>query len=114
MCVLQIDGRPRINCMRGRVNHRGWIVLTSVTSDDNSMCVDFFEGSEGGFGFEHLRADPEDAGHWTAVGGFERARFESIPDAVDAAAGAIYWLNQSPRARAAVEGWMRRVASERP
>jgi hypothetical protein len=38
------------------------MVLHSVESDDRRLCVDFFEDSGGQFGFELLRADPEDGG----------------------------------------------------
>jgi len=77
-----------------RVNHRGWIVLESVASADRAFCVDFFEDPAGGFGFEHLRADPEDDGRWTAIGGFGTSRFESSDLAAAAAADAIAWFNR--------------------
>jgi hypothetical protein len=89
--------------MPGRVNHRGWIVLTSVASDYNPLCVDFFEDPVSGFGFEHFRADPEDGGRWTAVGGFGDLRFESMALAVHRAKTSVFWLEQEPRARASID-----------
>ena len=78
--------------MSGRINHRGWIVLDSVSSPDNLFCVDLFEDPAGGFGFELLRTDPEDGGRWTAVGGFGASRFDSVIDASAAAEAAVPWL----------------------
>ena len=82
--------------MSGRVNHRGWIVLESYASPDNLSCVDLFEDPAGGFGFELLRADPEDGGRWTAVGGFGAVRYDSAAEAGDAASAAVAWLVRSP------------------
>lgn len=78
--------------MAGRVNHRGWIVLDSYASRDSLSCVDVFEDPAGGFGFELLRADPEDGGRWTAIGGFGSTRFESVNAAEAAAADAVVWF----------------------
>ncbi|MEM7094338.1 MAG: hypothetical protein AAF567_15155 [Actinomycetota bacterium] len=89
----------------GRVNHRGWIVLESIPSDDHLLCVDFFEDPIGGFGFEHLRADPEDGGRWTAVGGHGTTRYDTPGVAADAAFESIAWLRSHRGARAAFEHW---------
>jgi len=89
----------------GNVNHRGWIVLESIASDDSQLCVDFFEDPAGGFGFEHFRADPEDRGRWTAVGGFGGRRYTTALLAAQAALGSIGWLRLHPRAGAAYEVW---------
>ena len=75
----------------GGVNHRGWIVLESLASPDNLHCVDMFEDPAGGFGFELLRADPEDGGRWTAVGGFGSVRYKSAEEAAEAADEAVPW-----------------------
>ena len=88
-----------------RVNHRGWIVLESVTSADKLFCVDFFRRPDGGFGFEHLRADPEDGGRWTAVGGFDSMVYGSALEASEAAADAVPWLTAEPRARQLFRAW---------
>ena len=78
--------------MVGAINHRGWIVLDSIHSLDGQWCVDVFARPAGGFGFEHFRAEPEDAGRWTPVGGFAGRRFDSAVDALDAAVADVAWL----------------------
>ena len=89
----------------GNVNHRGWIVLDSVASDDSTLCVDFFEDPGGGYGFEHFRADPEDRGGWTAVGGFAGTRYPTLPDVAAAAMESIPWLTLHPEAKRSFESW---------
>jgi hypothetical protein len=91
--------------MRGNVNHRGWIVLESISSDDSQLCVDFFQDPAGGFGFEHFRADPEDRGRWTVVGGFAGSRYPTALAAASAAREAIGWLRLHPNATAALNVW---------
>ena len=78
--------------MGPRANHRGWLVLDSYGDTDGRTCVDVFEDRDGGFGFEFLRADPEDGGRWTAVGAFAGPRYASKAEAVDAACEAVTWL----------------------
>ena len=86
--------------MGQRVNHRGWLVLDSYGTRDGATCVDIFEDPAGGFGFEYLRADPEDGGRWTAVGGFEGVRYDSPTAALEAACEAIGWLAGAVEAQA--------------
>jgi len=97
-----------------RVNHRGWIVLTSISSADQSLCVDLFEDPAGGFGFEHFRSDPEDGGRWTVIGGFAGARFESRSAAARSARDSVTWLDQDARARASLAAWLARPESDPP
>lgn len=78
--------------MAGRINRHGWIVLRSYPSALADFCVDVFEDPDGGFGFEHFRADPEDGGRWTPIGGFGTLRFESPAAARAAAADAVGWF----------------------
>ena len=77
-------------------------MLTSVSSADQSLCVDLFEDPAGNFGLEHFRSDPEDGGRWTAIGGFAGSRFESRSTAAQAARGSVAWLNEEPGARASI------------
>ena len=91
--------------MTTRVNHRGWIVLESIPSSDGGLCVDFFEDPAGGFGFEHLRADPEDGGRWTAVGGFGGAIYSSAQLAADAALAGVSWLSSDMSAYRSWDRW---------
>ena len=78
--------------MSGRVNRRGWIVLSSVGSEDSSRCVDFFERPSGGFGYEQFRSDPEDLGGWTPISGYSAVAFESLEKAVEHARSPVGWL----------------------
>jgi hypothetical protein len=80
--------------MSRRTNHRGWIVLDSIRSLDDQWCVDVFEHASGGFGFEHVRAEPEDVGRWTPVGGFSGQVFVAPHDALDAAIAQVGWLSE--------------------
>lgn len=91
--------------MARSVNHRGWIVVMSVASDDGSMCADFFECPDGGFGFEHFRAEPEDGGRWTAIGGHAAARYDSIAAAAIAGRDSVAWLTTNPGAAATWHEW---------
>jgi cell wall assembly regulator SMI1 len=92
--------------MPGKVNHRGWIVLTSVSSADGAYCVDLFEDPNGGYGFEHFRSEPEDNGRWTPVGAFGGARFSSAAEAGRAASVAVYWVAQDRRARTMLNDYL--------
>lgn len=85
-------------------------MLESISSADGMLCVDFFEDPAGGYGFEHLRADPEDQGRWTAVGGSGGLRYQSANDAVDAARATVAWLTSEALARQRVETWQAQPA----
>lgn len=95
--------QPGVRPVADRVNHRGWIVVDGIESGDHTLCVDFFEHPSGGFGFEHFRADPEDGGRWTAVGGFSRLRFPTLMAAARSAAQAIPWLASETGARESLQ-----------
>jgi len=90
----------------GRINHRGWIVIHSISSDDGRCCVDFFKDPEGEFGFEHFRCDPEDQGFWTAVGGFSASRYPTLRSAADKSRATVAWLERDKRASAAFDSWI--------
>ena len=79
-------------------------MLESILSDDGTLCVDFFEDPVGGYGFEHLRTEPEDVGRWSVVGGFSSARYDSALDAATAAHTAVEWLGHD-RAMRSWQGW---------
>lgn len=93
--------------MHGRVNHRGWTVVDSVNSDDHLYCVDLFVDPEGAFGFELFRAEPEDGGAWTLLGGFSGRRYPAPGAAADAARAAVPWLSVDRSAA----GWRTRWSS---
>ncbi len=78
---------------------------------DGSFCVDLFENPDGGFGFEHLRSDPEDHGRWTVIGGHGGLRHPTPGDAIDAAVAAVTWLTSEPAACNQIEGLRTRLAA---
>jgi len=87
------------------VNRRGWIVLTSIADADSGRCVDLFERPTGGFGFEEFRADPEDVGGWTAIGGHSAVRCATRSEAAARAIDAVTWLREQPRSRDSLTSW---------
>jgi hypothetical protein len=91
----------------GRANHRGWIVLESIESDDRSLCVDFFMDRNGEFGFELFRADPEDGGRWQSLSLHGASRFTNLVDAARCAEADVVWLTSQPRASASFQKWLR-------
>lgn len=86
-------------------------MLESVTSADRLLCVDFFERPGGGYGFEHLRADPEDQGRWTPVGNLAGTSYTSLAGAADAAQAAVGWLTSEAAAVRQIETWLADVRS---
>lgn len=71
---------------------KGWLVIESIEDETASHCVDIFRRSDGSFGFEHYRREPEDQGRWTPVAYYSAARFEDEERARKAAVRAIAWL----------------------
>lgn len=51
-------------------------VLQSLEFDGGLRCVDVFVRSDGSYGFELYRRDPEDGHGWYPIGGYEEMRFE--------------------------------------
>jgi len=88
-----------------RVNHRGWIVLESIPSLLGDQCVDLFETPDGELGFELLRAEPEDVGRWTAIGGFSDSRFSERREVEAAVVAEVRWVSQCAEARLALSRW---------
>lgn len=95
-----------------RTNHRGWIVLESIAASDGTLCVDLVEDPAGGFGFEHLRADPEDRGRWTVVGGFGTQRYDDAIAAAHAALEAVTWLRVDAAAHRSWNRWMAELLAD--
>lgn len=86
--------------------------MESISSNDGTLCIDFFEDPTGGYGFEHLRADAEDQGRWTAIGNSGGLGYQTADEAVDAAAAAILWLTAEVWANQRLESWRSRLASD--
>ena len=78
-------------------------VLRSIEAEDGSRCVDIFERTEGGFGFETYRRDGEDPRGWYPIGGFGHLHFDTLSDAVRGAHINAPWVEWSDKDRAALE-----------
>lgn len=76
---------------------RSWSVLASLQIPEGNRCVDLFRRSDGTFGFEEFRRDPEDLGTWTPVAYFSDRVFMTEDDAGAAARRAVPWLTQLDR-----------------
>jgi hypothetical protein len=68
-------------------------VITSYQTFDGSHCVDVFSRSNGTFGFEEFRRDPEDMGAWTPIGYFSAHEYATKHSAVRAAREKVSWLS---------------------
>lgn len=70
------------------------IVLASTNNENASRCVDIFRRTDGTFGFEEYRRDPEDQGRWSHAGNFGTRVFTTRDAAEAAAAAAVVWLRR--------------------
>ena len=77
--------------MSSRID-KSWTVLASHQTRESDRCVDVFSRPDGTFGFEEFRRDPEDMGVWTPVSYFSGRAYATEPEALDAAVGAVPWL----------------------
>jgi hypothetical protein len=68
------------------------VVLASYENDAADRCVDLFQRSDGSFGFEEYRRDPEDAGRWSRIGWFGDRVYATRDDALAAAKTAVVWF----------------------
>ena len=66
-------------------------VLMSVNSDDGTHCVDVFRRTDGSFGFDLFRRDPEDSRGWYPVGHYGSRSYATVSDARAAATDAVPW-----------------------
>ena len=73
---------------------RSWKVLASPSTASGDRCVDIFLRSEGTFGFEEFRRDPEDRGVWTPVTYFSGQEYGSEQEALAAARERVPWLGE--------------------
>jgi hypothetical protein len=70
-------GPPRT--MSSRLD-KSWIVLASHQVDEGNRCVDIFSRTDGTYGFEEFRRDPEDMGAWTPVSYFSGREYPTESD----------------------------------
>ena len=68
-------------------------VVRSINDQDKQRCVDLFLRSDGTYGFEEYRRDPEDPRGWFAIGGHGGRVFDSEEAAWHAAKTAVAWLH---------------------
>jgi len=79
---------------------KGWLVIESIEDETASHCVDIFRRTDGSFGFEHFRRDPEDQGRWTPLAYYSNARFEDEASARTSALQSVSWLGERMERRA--------------
>jgi hypothetical protein len=60
-------------------------VIATLHNDDANRAVKIIKSSDGTFGFNEFRRDPEDAGGWTLVSANPRGIYATEEQAVDAA-----------------------------
>lgn len=68
------------------------VVVSSINACGDARCVDIFRRTDGTFGFEEYRRDPEDARGWYAIGYFGAQSFVSFATALAAARSRIAWF----------------------
>jgi len=71
---------------------KSWLVLANHQTPDGYRCIDVFQRSNGTFGFEEFRRDPEDMGAWTPVSYYSGRDFPTQGDAEQAAREAVQWI----------------------
>lgn len=68
-------------------------VIDSISSDNR--CVDIFERSDGTFGFNDFRKDPEDREAWTLTANYSDLAFRTKAEAVASAKVALIWFTRA-------------------
>jgi hypothetical protein len=66
--------------------------IESLENDEHDRCVDLFQLTDGSWGFEEFRRDPEDAGVWTQIGSYAMGIHASCEAARMAAQARIPWM----------------------
>jgi hypothetical protein len=74
---------------------KSWTVLESIENDQHDRCVDLFQRTDGTWGFQEFRRDPEDSGAWTQMAYHAAAIHPSRQAARTAALRAVTWLTES-------------------
>ncbi len=72
-------------------------VMRSIEEPGGLRCVDLFRRPDGSWGFAEYRRNPEDPRGWTGIGAGTDG-FASLAAALDAARGAVPWLDAVPGA----------------
>lgn len=71
------------------------LVVRSIENTDGTRCVDLFRRTDGTFGFEEYRRDPEDPGGWGPAGDFKGRVFTSETQAIKAAENVVSWFSST-------------------
>jgi hypothetical protein len=67
-------------------------VLKSLENSTGDHCVDIFVRTDGTFGFEEYRRDPEDGRGWFSLHRFSNQVFATAEDALAQAKSRVEWL----------------------
>ena len=70
------------------------VVVESLDSGDGFICLDLFERSDGSFGYEEYRRDPETREGWFPIGFHAARKFDNLPAAKADAAKRIGWYEE--------------------
>jgi hypothetical protein len=68
-------------------------VIRSINQEGETVCVDIFVRSDGTYGFDEFRRDPEDGRGWYGIGHYGSREFSSADDALAEARKIVPWLN---------------------
>ena len=67
-------------------------VIRSINLDGETICVDVFLRTDGTYGFDEFRRDPEDGRGWYSIGHHGAASFETFDKAFAKAKATVSWL----------------------
>ena len=72
--------------------HASLKVLNSLENYAGDHCVDIFVRTDGTFGFEEYRRDPEDASGWFSLHRYSRQVFSTAENALAEAKSRVAWI----------------------
>jgi len=67
-------------------------VIQSINLPGEAVCVDIFKRTDGSFGYDEFRRDPEDGRGWFSIRHADGLTFDTAQAALDAAIQAVEWL----------------------
>ena len=67
-------------------------VIQSINLPGEAVCVDIFQRTDGSFGYDEFRRDPEDGRGWFSICHADGLTFDTAQAALDAAIQAVEWL----------------------
>ena len=62
--------------------------------DGEHICVDIFQRTNGTYGFDEFRRDPEDTNGWYSIGHFGNQIFDDADAALTKAKNSVHWLSR--------------------